>query len=212
MDTHYELRLKKSTSVEDVPYEPDGYVEGMRAEIVRFGDEDDDDGKVVGEIEAELIRMPTSIDEWNKLECSVFDVFDAHSAELCDLYPILFTSKGALRKNIDIEHMEFPFAGILHLRSLTLDPEERRRGLGLKVVWTFVQRWFSHVSMVVLQACPLPDAKLSDEENKLARQEGAPKLAKYWARLGFTALTGQWMYFDPCRKMPNPFTKGLRAA
>lgn len=124
--------------------------------------------------------------------CSLFDIFDGHSSDLCNLYEELFDDDELIPV---IEDELFDYENIVLIKSIILKPEYRGQGLGGLLALAIAER-FGERDIVALKPWPMnsdgPDNPAGVWElprlTKTAQKTIAMKLQKSYMRAGFKPL------------------------
>jgi GNAT superfamily N-acetyltransferase len=164
-------------------------VTNMDIEICRH-DESQDEDIQIGEALAFLVRSDLSL-----AYGSLFQVMDAHSQTLSDVYSALFRENDESINRLD----EYDIFGtnILFIDYLYLHPEYRGYGLGRPILMGIIEEISCGADVVIIEPVPVrfededKNAKLqlpflNDEEYELARK----KLCDYWKPLSFKPVEG----------------------
>jgi GNAT superfamily N-acetyltransferase len=156
----------------------------------------DRDGKVfrVGKLHAYRIHA-------NLAEChgeAVFDVCDAHSQSMHELYSALYDPKHDFLKEDVIEQFDVMESDCLVIDYVVLHPKWRGLKLGLLALRKLIDLLGGGCGLTVCEMLPLnPDAHarlkvpsgwIPRHENPEARQEAVRKLRRYFRRMGFQRI------------------------
>jgi hypothetical protein len=134
----------------------------------------------------------------------LFDVCDAHSAELHHLHALLYDADGYHFRDAVAARFGAADPDLLVLDYVVLSPEWRGLKLGLLAVRKVVDLLGGGCGLAVSNVAPLrasahkllgvPRAWLPEQEGREARREAAVKLRHYFRRMGFRRL-GRTPYY-----------------
>lgn len=187
------ITISKSAIVELEPgHEPDDYVYYLEATVL-FSDENGD-RKSVGKFTGHIVDVDRAIRERTR----VFDVFDAHSQELCDIWFALYSSHARLADPVQ-KLVEGPLfsPNVLVVSDGQIEPAHRGRRLGLLVMQQIAEHLKSFCGIAVLKPFPLQHGSARKDKAWMRRygsglqsdlRAGVSKLRKYWAQLGFRRI------------------------
>lgn len=130
---------------------------------------------------------------------NIFDIFDSHSRELCEIYETLFDPEtGDIREEID-EQFQCLGSDLLIIDSIVLSPKWRGIRLGLLALRKLIDLHEGDCCLVVCRPYPLEDADTPER-----RRAGRVKLRRYFKRLGFRRIGRTPFYgLSTTRVMPK---------
>lgn len=158
-------------------------------------DEEETQGRHVGTILANYIDLAS----WRsaaQLSFDIFDVFDAHSEELADVFPYVVDKHGLIKKRLSGN----PELDILYLKETRVREEYRRRGIASRALPYFIRVVGKGAGIAVLKPWPLEIGRdksgvLPSEMPRL--RSGKRSLRRLYKRVGFRPLgRSPFMYHD----------------
>ncbi|QDT16541.1 hypothetical protein CA12_26470 [Alienimonas californiensis] len=109
------------------------YIGSEGEELGPYPDEDGAAEREVGSLTAFIVQTRRVIDE----RFSLFDVCDAHSDGLADMFAAVFDNKSEMpREELGIESL---WEGLMCLDAVTVDPAYRGRGVAVQAVKTTIE-------------------------------------------------------------------------
>jgi len=158
--------------------EPDDFVVKYEATIRH-------DGEPIGEavLYKVLLGLAANYGE------HVFDIFDAHSQQLHDIYATLFDSKTEYFRDEVASEFECTGSDLLIVDSVVLEPKWRGLKFGLLALRRLIDLHEGDCGLVVCEPYPLEGT-----ETKEKRRAGKAKLRQYFKRLGFRRI-GRTVYY-----------------
>jgi hypothetical protein len=168
-------------------------------EVLDHGDETGAP-EVVGRIEGSRVHVGLALERGEPL----FDVCDAHSQTMMELYEALYNPEtGEMREGIAEETSG---TDILFVESIELLPEYRGRTLGLMALRRTLEFLGGGCAVAVVWAYPNRYDEVEDRDWAsrmrpelfgVAGEEAAAKLRAHFERLGFTRIEGtDFLTFD----------------
>ena len=152
--------------------EPDDFVVPYTATIRH-------DGETIGEVVLYKVLLGLALN-YRQNSC---EVFDAHSAELLDVYEALFDPDTDDFWE-DIEQDFQPVANdLLIIDSITLDPKWRGLKIGLLALRKLIDLLDGDCGLVVCRPYPLENADTPEQI-----RQGKLKLRRYFKKLGFERI------------------------
>lgn len=152
--------------------EPDDFVIKYEATIRH-------DGEPIGKAVLYKVQLGLAANYGENL----FDIFDAHSQGLLEIYVALFDpNTDDIRDKID-RRFECLGSDLLIIDNITLDPKWRGLKLGLLALRKLIDLHESDCCLVVCQPYPLENADTPEE-----RKAGKLKLRRYIKKLGFRRI------------------------
>ena len=164
--------------------EPEEYVRPISGYVEFFIGDDHDNahegkrewGTVAGRFHASYISVDNSLVDGVKL----YDVMDAYSAEIAEIFETLFNPHtDELRKDVKELLGDVPFRNILVINRVEILPAYRGMGLGLATMWNLLRRHSAGCGIVALKAFPFQfrdggwSGRLSDlEESEWNKKMG----------------------------------------
>jgi hypothetical protein len=172
--------------------EPDAFISSHRGIIRAEGD--DGVPRPVGRIHAFRVHMGLAANQGEPL----FDVFDAHSQPMHDLYAALFDPESEYFDASIIQQFEATDSDLLILDYVVLHPRWRGLRLGLLAVRKMVDLLGGGCGLVVSHIAPLrheshqmlrvPKSWLPRHETDEDRKDAVRKLRRYFRRMGFERI------------------------
>ncbi|MFH5806138.1 GNAT family N-acetyltransferase [Alienimonas sp. DA493] len=145
---------------EDLGADESDYVTSVAGTVVTYigsdGDElgpyPDEDGAAEREVDslvAYIVQTRRAIDD----RFSLFDVCDAHSDGLADMFVAVFDIESEMpREELGIEPL---WEGLMYLEAVTVDPAYRGRGVAVQAVKTTIET-FCHGGIVTAHPASMP--------------------------------------------------------
>lgn len=169
----------------------------------------------VGYITAYLVQAEQAQDDgWN-----LFELFDAHSGTLCEVYETFFDPETSELDEDFLEESVENSPNLLIIEEMAIQPTHRKKRLGQCVISRLYKLFGSDVSGIVTHLSPLQfvyDDEEARSEEHIAPMEldklsdnikkSSAKLRAYLGELGFFAWPGNenFVYFGSLHFMPSP--------
>lgn len=192
---NYDLRFEIELPLDRDRRDPSEYVTEIKG-VIEFAPQGDVESIEAGTFSAQLVQLDRAIDEG----CPPFDVFDAHSSSLFEVYERIFGGEERPCAHI-VESFDFFGGDILHLATIEIDREHRGLGLGLAMVSQCINIWGPDQGLVVCKPFPLQwDVNYKDDKEwktRIGSESFSPNrataerdLKAYWKLLGFRKIRG----------------------
>lgn len=196
-------RLDFETRVSLAPEEEAEPIVSVKGKIIYLGDHSTPE-VTVGTLDGWYLRSE------RVAECNFFDLFDGDQDRL---------AVGSVVWN----HEENGYAAdltdgvgdLIVPHAVSLLPEHRGKGVGLLVVWRFLDYFGANASLAVVKPYPLnhgnPDKQRDETFRQMYRQfaktpkaAGVKALARHWGKLGFQQLRdSEYLFLDMSRARPS---------
>lgn len=187
----FDITLKTTTSLH-----PDGEPSDFVSEYDGIVTCTDDEGEVarVGRVHALRAHAARAENAGEPL----FDVCDAHSAELHHLHTLLYEPDGYAFRSGVVQSFEAIETDLLVLDYVVISPKWRKLKLGLLAVRKLIDVVGGGCGLAVSLIAPLrhgaapilrvPGSWLPRHPGKMGRREATVKLRRYFRRMGFRRL------------------------
>jgi hypothetical protein len=205
--TFFDIVLRTEASLHP-DGEPDDFISEHTGVIRCTGE--DDVVRPVGKVRACRINAALAADHGEAL----FDVCDAHSQEMHDVFALLYDPEEGHFKEAVANRFHAAESDCLVLDYVLLHPRWRGLRLGLLAARKMVDLLGGGCGLVVSHVAPLrhdawdmlrvPKSWLPRHKTKEARQEAVVKLRRYYRRMGFERI-GRSPYYglSMARKTPT---------
>ena len=165
------------------------YIQFIKGEI-----RDRDSGALIGRMSSSLVQIGRISDAGEDL----FDLMDGHSSEMAEYHAAFFKpSDWNYKENIRRQFPDILSLDLLILDRAEIEPEFRKRGLGLLAISRAIDVFGENCGLVAMKPFPLQFRGYRDSgsrapdgvrgpvaEFRIARQ----KLRRYWERAGFVRV------------------------
>lgn len=185
---HFDIRFP--------PESPDDFVWSIAGDVLLY-DSSTDNPLKVGTISAHYIDLTS----WAAFSedypsYTAFDVFDAHSAELSEVYTYVMNKSGCLKRRLCSSLAQ----DIRYLDRVTVDAERRGQGIGSQIVPFFIRSAGRRAAITVVRPWPFelnPDRNATAPPDASLVGSGVRRLRRFYRRIGFRPLgRGPFMYHD----------------
>ena len=159
--------------------DPGEYVHETRGTAYSYADFDEEE--IAGEIVLKLVSVTEAVNRGVRL----YDVFDADSAILEEIYAVLFGDNEEIKEDLDIEP---GWTNLLFVDSMTILPKYRKSSLRVQLMETSIAMF-----------CP---------DGLIVAVEDALELTQEdWRQLGFKRIAGSLFIFRE-QLIKNPYEQG----
>lgn len=175
--------------------EPDNVIQEVSADII-LGDQK------VGFIEGSYIDI--SLLHTDYQNGSIFDVFDAHSQTLANVYPYIMDDNYGVREGLTEGFSD----NVLYIDRFVIENEAlRNRGIGSRALAYFIRVAGRDAGIVVAQPVPIDKDNKSSytETDSPDKKERLRRLMKFYKRLGFKKIAkSPYVYLDTAYNIELP--------